>query len=107
MQDTLTPHPQHLTKAPCQFHQVQVAALVADRHRRDGLRPGGGTRTALQGGFYFHTALHHHTGTLPLLFEFPHGLEMKPFTFDEILDVGLGLFEEVMCYGVNCRYRPR
>lgn len=99
--------PENYLSPACQFHQVQVAALVADRHRRDGLRPGGGTRTALQGGFYFHTALHHHTGALPLLFEFPHGLEMKPFTFDEILDVGLSLFEEVMRYGANCRYWPR
>ena len=61
------------------------------------------------GGYYNDAGVNiqHHTGTLPLLFEFPHGLEMKPFTFDELLDVGLSLFEEVMRYGVNCRYRPR
>jgi hypothetical protein len=79
--------PETFISPACQFHQVQVAALVAERHRRDDLRPGGNTRTTPQGGFYFHTALHHHTGTLPLLFEFPHGLEMR--------------------YGVTCRYRPR
>ena len=99
--------PENFLSPACQFHQVQIAALVAERHRREGLRPGGGARTAPQGGFYFHTALHHTSGALPLLFEFPHGLEMKPFSFDEILDVGLGLFEEVMHYGVNCRYWPR
>jgi zinc carboxypeptidase len=96
----------HLSQA-CQFHQAQLGALIAERHRRDGLRPGGGPRVAPRGGFYLHTALHFNSGALPLLFEYPHGLEMKPFTFDEILDVGLGLFEEVMRYGTVCRYAPR
>ena len=96
--------PENCISQACQFHQVQIAALVAERHRRDGLRPGGGARTSPRGGFYLHTALHHTSGALPLLFEFPHGLEMKPFTFDEIVDVGLGLFEEVMRYGVARRY---
>lgn len=99
--------PEHYLSPVCQFHQVQVAALAADRHRREGLRPGGGTRTALQGGFYFQTALYHHTGALPLIFEFPRGLAMKPFTFDEILDVGLTVLEEVLRYGVTCRCWPR
>ncbi|MFA6107515.1 MAG: M14 family zinc carboxypeptidase [Candidatus Latescibacterota bacterium] len=99
--------PEDLISRQCQFHQVQVGALVADRHRRDGLRPGGGTRTEPHGGFYLHTALHHACGALPLLFEFPHGMAMKSFTFDEIVDVGLTLFEEVMRYGVGCGYRPR
>lgn len=99
--------PDRYISQACQFHQVQVAALVADRHRRDGLRPGGGTHTEPRGGFYFHTAMHHTSGALPLLFECPHGLEMKLFSFDEIVDVGLGLFEEVVRYGVGCRYWPR
>ncbi|MBT4501925.1 MAG: hypothetical protein HOC74_29605 [Gemmatimonadetes bacterium] len=99
--------PENLISQQCQFHQAQVGALIADRHRRDGLRPGGGTRTEPRGGFYFHTALYHTSGALPLIFEYPHGLDMKPFSFDEILDVGLGLFEEVIRYGVTCRYWPR
>ncbi|MEW6751814.1 MAG: M14 family zinc carboxypeptidase [Candidatus Latescibacterota bacterium] len=99
--------PENLISPRCQLHQVQLAALVADRHRRDRLRPGGGTHTEASGGFYLHTALHHTCGALPLLFEFPHGLQTKPFTFEEILDVGLSLFEEVMRYGLSCRYGPR
>jgi len=90
-----------------QYRQAQISALVADRHRRDGLRPGGGAKAGPTGGFYFHTALHHTSGALPLLFEFPHGLEMKPFTFDEILEVGLSLFEEVMRFGITYGFRPR
>ncbi|MFQ6039466.1 MAG: M14 family zinc carboxypeptidase [Candidatus Poribacteria bacterium] len=90
-----------------QYRQAQIAAVVAERHRRDGLRPGGGAKTGPTGSFYFHTALHHTSGALPLLFEFPHGLQMKPFTFDEILDIGLSLFEEVMHYGITYGFRPK
>ena len=89
-----------------QYRQAQISAIVADRHRRDGLRPGGSPKTGPTGGFYFHTALHHTSGALPLLFEFPHGLEMKTFTFDEILDIGLSLFDEVMRYGMKYGFRP-
>lgn len=89
-----------------QYRQAQVAAIVADRHRREGLRPGGGPKVGPVGGFYLHTALHHTSGALPLLFEFPHGLAMKPFAFDEILDVGLTLFEEVMRFGLTHGFRP-
>lgn len=99
--------PENHINQRCQFHQVQVGALVAERHRRDGLRPGGGPRVEPRGGFYLHTALHYHSGALPLLFEFPHGLDTKPYTFDEILDIGLDLFEEIMRYGDTCRYAPR
>ncbi len=90
-----------------QYRQAQIAAVVTDRHRRDGLRPGGGPKAGPTGGFYFQTALHHTSGALPLLFEFPHGLEMKPFTFDEILDIGLSMFEEVMRHGITYGFRPR
>ena len=85
--------PENHLNQRCQFHQAQLGALIADRHRRDRLRPGGSPRVEPRGGFYLHTALHYASGALPLLFEFPHGLEMKPFTFEQILDVGLGLFE--------------
>ena len=90
-----------------QYRQAQIAAIVGDRHRRDGLKPGYRPKTGPTGGFFFHTALHHTSGALPLLFEYPHGLEMKPFTFDEILDIGLSLFEEVMRFGVTYGFRPR
>ncbi len=89
-----------------QYCQAQLSAVVADRHRRDGLRPGFSPKTGPTGGFYFHTALHHTSSALPLAFEFPHGLEMKPFTFDEILDIGLSLFEEVMRFGITYGFRP-
>jgi len=99
--------PDNFIPGAYQYRQAQIAAVIADRHRREGLRPGGGSKTGPVGGFYFHTALHHTSGALPLLFEFPHGLEMKPFTFDEILDIGLSMFEEVMRYGITYGFRPK
>ncbi len=99
--------PENHLSSRCQFHQVQIGALIAARHRRDGLRPGGGMRVEPRGGFYLHTALHFTSGALPLLFELPHGLASKPFSFEEILDAGLDVLEEVLRYGVCCRYAPR
>ncbi|MBI3947048.1 MAG: hypothetical protein HY321_14075 [Armatimonadetes bacterium] len=89
-----------------QFHQAQVGALVADRHRREGLRPAwrAPSGTVDTPYFDFPTALHHVSGSLPLAFEFPHGLVTHPYTFDEILDIGLTLFEESLRYATTWRH---
>ena len=76
---------------------------MAERHRREGLRPAWRAKTGVDKGGYFSTlnlptVLHHVSGGLPLAFEFPHGLDRNPYTFDEILDIGLTLFEEVLRY---------
>ncbi|MAE66507.1 MAG: hypothetical protein CMJ18_19740 [Phycisphaeraceae bacterium] len=99
--------PENLISPACQLHQVQIAALCRQRHLQDGLRPRAYTATEPTGGFYLHTALHHTCGGLPLLFEFPQGVVEKPFDLDEILDIGMSLFEEVMAYGAHCRFWPR
>jgi len=88
-----------------QYHQAQIGALVADRHTRDGLRPAWRPAKGPGEIAYFNlpTALHHVSGALPLAFEFSHGAITHPFTFDEILDMGLSMFEEVMRYVVTWR----
>jgi len=92
--------PQHY-----QYHQAQIGALVAERLGRDGLRPAWRPAKGPCEIAYFNlpTALHYVSGALPLAFEFPHGVESDPFTFDEILDIGLSTFEEVMRYVVTWR----
>ncbi|MBI3947844.1 MAG: hypothetical protein HY321_18130 [Armatimonadetes bacterium] len=95
--------PNALVPERCQYHQVQLGALVAARHRRDDLRPAWRAKAGLDRSGYFGTinlptALHHVSGALPLAFEFPHGLAPNPYTFDEILDIGLTLFEEILRY---------
>ncbi len=93
--------------ARCQWHSAQLAALVAERHRREGWRPiwkavaGGG----LMDCFDLPTALHHVSGALPLSFEFPHFLN-PAYTLDENLDIGLTLIEEVLRYVAAHRVRP-
>ena len=47
------------------------------------------------------------SGALPLLYEFPHGIDRVPFSHREIIDLGLTLFEEVMNYGLNYKFQPR
>ena len=88
-----------------QFHQAQIGALVGERLSREGLRPAWRPSRGPYEPPYFNlpTALHHVSGALPLAFEFPHGVETDPFTFDEILDIGLTMFEEVIRYVVTWR----
>ncbi len=100
--------PNAFVPARCQFHQAQIRVLVGERHRREGLRPKAPpvVGAAEPGYFNLPTALHFVSGALPLAFEFAHGLQSYPFTFDEIVDTGLTLFEEVMRYVANARYVP-
>ena len=47
------------------------------------------------------------SGGLPYLFEFPHGCVNEPFTHEEIIDIGLILFEEIMKYGIEKGFQNR
>ncbi len=98
--------------AGMQYRQAEIGAIVADRHRREGLRPRWHPGKVSQEGYFsainLPVALHYASGTLPLAFEFPHGLdEGQPYTFDEILDIGLTLFEEIIRFAVTWRHYCR
>jgi len=94
-----------------QCRQAEIGALVAERHRREGLRPAWKPRRLNQEGYFsavnLPTFLHYASGSLPLAFEFPHGLAGKPYTFDEILDIGLTLFEEILRFAATWRHACR
>ena len=92
--------PNHFVSERCRYYQAQLGALVAQRHHREGLRPAWRLAKGPHEITYFNlpTALHHVSGALPLAFEFPHGLATNPYTFEEILDTGLSMFEEVLRY---------
>jgi len=100
--------PDSLIPQAYQYRQAEIAALVGERHRQEGLKPETDrvAKPGPTGGFYLHTALHNACGALPLLVELPHGLAEKPFTFDEILDINLTLFDEVIRFGLTYGFRP-
>lgn len=90
----------------CQWHSAQIRALVAERHRREGLHPKAPPVARGDAGncFDLPTALHHVSGAVPLSFEFPHFL-MPTHTPDQVLDIGLTMLEEVLRYVQTCGYR--
>lgn len=95
-----------------QSRQIEIGALVAERHRREGLRPKWHPRTVQAGEGYFATvnlpvALHYVSDSLPLAFEFPHGLAKHPYTLEEIIEVGMTLFEEILRFAVQWRWHCR
>ena len=90
------------------YRQAVVAALVGERHRKEGLKPEieRVVHTTPMDGFSIQNILHDTSGALPLLFEFPLGVEEKPFTFGEIVDVGLTLYDELIRFGLTYGFRP-
>ena len=42
--------------------------------------------------------IYHTCGALPLLAEFPCGYKPRPYTFNEILDIGLCMLEEIVAF---------
>jgi hypothetical protein len=94
---------------PEAFRQRQNAfsELVALRLHDSGLRPQSNRPTLRNLGLCLYNVWYFVCGCLPLTFEFPHGTSRKPFTHDEILDIGLIMFEEVMVSGLRDGFRPK
>lgn len=86
---------------------LQIAAVVLARHIKANLRPYNRIPVKKHSYFYLQDILYLASGGLPLLYEFPHGCVNTPFTHEEIVDLGLQLFEEIMQYGVETRFMPR
>jgi hypothetical protein len=91
--------------------QVQVAGAVGARALRDGIirRYGFPQRTHSYAGetLYQTDLIYHACGALPLLVEFPVGYKNFPYTFHELLDIGMGVLEEIICFGTADRFRPQ
>ena len=87
--------------------QNAFSEVVAHRLRREGLRPQGNRPTLRNLGLCLYNVWYFVCGCLPLTFEFPHGVTSKPFTHDEILDIGLLMFEAVMDMGLQDGFRPQ
>ena len=91
--------------------QVQIGAAVGARCVREGVirRYGFPQRTHSYGGevFYQTDLIYHTCGALPLLVEFPVGYKNFPYTFHEIVDIGMCALEEILCFGTADRFRPQ
>lgn len=85
----------------------QIAAAVVTRQTVAGLRPYHRVNLKQHKNFLLQDILYMASGGLPLLYEFPHGCVNIPFTHDEIIDLGLTLFEELMAYGAETRFKNR
>ena len=89
---------------------ARIGGAVAGEVRRRRLplfvyphanRPGAGTRAFTQ-----LDAIYHQCGALPLLVEFPSSIAEHLLTFDQVLDVGLAVFEALLVFGNDIGFRP-
>ena len=87
--------------------EQQIAISVMSRQMRENLRPFHRVNLRQSKAFILQDILYMASGALPLLYEFPHGCENIPFTHEEIIDLGLTLFEEIMSYGKETRFKNR
>ena len=87
--------------------EQQIAISVMSRQMRENLRPYHRVNLRQAKAFILQDILYMASGALPLLYEFPHGCVNIPFTHEEIIDLGLTLFEEIMSFGKETRFRNR
>jgi len=100
-------HPNSYVNECCRGLQLQAAALVLARQLRENLHPFPRPNLQASQYFYLQDILHMASGALPLLYEFPHGTINAPFAYDEIIDLGLTLFDEIMQFGLVYHFQPR
>ncbi len=94
-----------LLPAAYRTRQAHLEAVVLQRLRREGYRPEA-PRTSPRTGFNLLTPLYLACGCVPLLLELPHGMATKPFAAEEIVDLSLTAFEELLCFGAAFGFRP-
>lgn len=90
------------------LHIMQsLAVSILVRLTCAGLRPYQPPVLEQKEFFILQDVLFMASGGLPYLFEFPHGCVNEPFTHEEIIDIGLILFEEIMKYGIEKGFQNR
>ncbi len=90
--------------------QAQIGALVGARCKYEGadvFRIPQDQRCYAGEVLYQSDLVYHACGALPLMVEFPSNCGGRPSSFRRILDVGLYVLEEVLCFGVAYRFRPQ
>ncbi|HRX10797.1 MAG TPA: M14 family zinc carboxypeptidase [Draconibacterium sp.] len=98
------------------FMQKRIADLAAQLNKRyinlklphmeEGWSPGISEKDTVppaQESFNLVSALHYATGTMSFTFESPHGTVEDGATHGQIIDIQLGLYEEILKYILNNR----
>jgi len=92
------------------MRQAQMSSVVGSRCKYKGLQKSRVSQNP-QGYagqvFYQSDLIYHACGALPLLVEFPCGWQNVPDTFDEVLDIGMTVLEEIARFGNAYRFRPQ
>jgi len=94
----------------CKETEARFAKRLMERYRQAGL-PAGKPPVPSEDGvkypppsFNLTSALHHVCGGVSMLFECPHGVKEKKYpqlTHDQILDIQLILFEELLAFALE------
>ena len=95
------------TSPAADMMSIQISSLVIAHQNACNLRPYTDINIAKHSYFLLQDILYLASGALPLMYEFPHGCENYPYTLQEIVDIGLILFEETMRYGLRNKFMPR
>lgn len=85
----------------------QISASVMSKQMKADLRPYHRVNLAVHKNFILQDILYMASGALPMLYEFPHGCVNVPFTHEEIIDLGLILFEDLMQFGIETGFKNR
>jgi hypothetical protein len=103
--------PSPFLPAAVQHQQSKIGVLVGMRLRREGSTryriPECGPGEILPPTFHHEHVPYFVCGAVPLLVEYPSGYPPVCETLDQILDIGLTVFEEVFTFGNAYRFRPR
>lgn len=93
-----------------QHQDSRIGGAVRARLLREGLEVGRLSWATLPGlGRPYMdqvAAVYHVCGAMPLMCELPSGVASRPFTCDQLLDIGLLTFEEVLAYAHRDGLRP-
>jgi hypothetical protein len=84
-----------------------MQGVCVQKLREAGLRPKARRRASETPVIDIYTAPYHVAGSMPMLLEGPHGgAESNPYTYEEIVDIYLTVFEGLLAVGTAEGFRP-
>jgi len=107
---SLVDAPDPFLQVPFRYMQSRIGGVIRERILREGYPITRSSWIDLPslGSPHFNqaTSIYHCSGALPLLVEFPNGHPNNPVNLEQILDIGLLIFEELCFFGNRDGFRP-